>query len=83
MSVFILDLLPLFDEYMKSQTLLHSSIILQRLVIRSPKLAEELLHQQVTSNHINDEASQPFLAFDFSIFKACGPWSAFKSGSKE
>ena len=66
--------LPKFDVDLKNQDFFHASLIFQRLLIISPKTAEELLNQKVTSNHYASDEGQKtseetHLAFDFSLFR--------------
>ena len=65
--------LPKFDVDLKNQDFFHASLIFQRLLIISPKTAEELLNQKVTSNHYAEEGqntTDAHLAFDFGLFRA-------------
>lgn len=66
-----LDNLPQFEDFLKSHSFLYSNVILDKLVVKSPKLAEELLNQKVmTSQQYSDEPTHnDTLVFDFGLFR--------------
>lgn len=66
-----LDNLPQFEEFFKSHSFVYSNVILDKLVVKSPKLAEELLNQKVTtSQQYSDEpTANDTLVFDFGLFR--------------
>ena len=59
-----------FEQALKSQEFFHTNIIFDRMIVKSPKLSEELLNQKISTNHFeNDcESSETHLALDFGLF---------------
>jgi hypothetical protein len=71
-----LESIPKFESYLKDQDLLHSSIIFDRLLLKSPKIAEELLNAGINSNHDTEDktaSEATVLSFDFGLFRPQRP----------
>ena len=66
------DNIPTFETHIKNQDFYHKSVIFERLLIRAPKIGEDWLNRQITSNH-GSEAKKPNepteVFFNFELFQ--------------
>ena len=68
-SIFFSEKNTQFEQTLKSQMFFHTNIIFDRLIVKSPKLSEELLNLKISSNHFENECgSETYLAFNFDLF---------------
>ena len=77
---FPLEHVPKFENYIKIQDFIHKGIIFQRLVLKCPKISEEWLNCQITSNtdtssetKKSNEATEVFFNFDIFQKRSKGP----------
>ena len=75
-----LEHVPKFENYIKIQDFIHKGIIFQRLVLKCPKLSEEWLNCQITSNNHtssetkkSNEPTEVFFNFDIFQKRSKGP----------
>ena len=72
MILFSLEHVPKFENYIKIEDFMHKGIIFQRLVLKCPKISEEWLNCQITSNHASEtkKSNEPTeVFFNFDLFQ--------------
>ena len=60
-----------FEQALKSQEFFHTNIIFDRMIVKCPKLSEELLNQKISTNHFENDCESretTHLALDFGLF---------------